>query len=400
MKIQQRISIWWGPPKEFTTDKQERRVSWLELFFDLVFVIAIARTTHLLAHRLSFEGFTENLFLFILIYWGWLNGSLHHDLHGNQGLRTRLMTLWQMMIIASLAIVLYKMHENYTEVTLVFIIMQLFVTYMWWSVGLYDKTHRKYSWPYTTLFLLSAALMALSLLMPNVWLPYICTVVAVCNYAPPFIAHLLLTRSAMRLDLSNSMFERLGLFTIIIFGELVVGVVNGIDAIENLQFWDWINFALGVSAVFSLWWIFFTLVSSREVKEGFNKGSLLELLYIPTLMSLGFIAASMPSFFAGHSAINNLQQLMAIGISVFMACIFFIMRLLVYPGVFDTLKKPMGISLLVTAGLFMTLAFMNLHTSVTGYFTIIIVVLVLEITFLNYVYYGKLLRKGINPLDV
>lgn len=400
MKINNRISIWWGPPKDFTTDKQERRVSWLELFYDLVYVIAIARISHLLAHHLSFEGFLENIFLFIMVYWGWLNGSQYHDLHGNQGLRTRLMTLWQMMIIAALAIMLDKIHENYNGLIIIFMIMQLFICYMWWSVGFYDKSHRKYSKPYTTLFLISFCLMGVSLILPKGWLPVLFTVVFVCNYTPPFIAHRLLSRSAMRLDLSSSMFERLGLFTIIVFGELVVGVVNGFGSFEVLGFWDWVNFALGIAVVFSLWWIFFTLVSSREGKEGFNNATVLELLYIPALIALGFIAASMPSFFSGGEHAEGVQQLLWFGISAFLGCIFLIMGLLVYPSVFDTLKKPMRLSLLITALVFLCVSALGFHISTTWYLVITELVLVAEITFLNYRYYGMLLKSGIDPSEV
>ena len=400
MELKKNISIWWGPPKDFNPKQDKRRVSWLELFYDLVYVIAIARITHHLSHNMSFEGFTENICLFSLIFWGWLNGSLHHDLHGNQGLRTRLMMLWQMMIIAALSIAINKTQENYTLVTIIFMIMQLYITYQWWSVGLYDKSHRKYSWPYTTLFLIAFCLMGISLSVSHYWLRLLFPLVLICNYIPPFIAHKLLLRSSQRLDLSSSMFERLGLFTIIIFGELVLGVVNGIGEIETLTFTSWINFAIGISAVFSLWWIFFTFVSSREVKKGLARASLLEILYIPTLIALGFIAAALPAFLAENDFTYNLQQILGFGIAAFLLCIFLIMKLLEYPDVFDTLKKPMRFSLLVTSILFFLLSLIQLDISVTWYLSLTVFILSVEITYLNYKYYRKLIKKGIDPSEV
>src|SRR6185436_3886800 len=112
--------------------------------------------------------------LFILIFWGWLNGSLYHDLHGSAGLRTRLMTLWQMMIIAALAITIDQSSSKlYANTTIVFMIMQLFITYLWWSVGFYDREHRKYNRPYTIFFLVAFALMGASLVLPQQWLKLI-----------------------------------------------------------------------------------------------------------------------------------------------------------------------------------------------------------------------------------
>ena len=171
-------------------------------------------------------------------------------------------------------------------------IMQFYITYMWWSIGIYDKEHRRYNLPFTILFLLSLALMGLSLTVSHEWLKMLVPLVMICNYAPPFIAHRLLRRASLDLNLSSSMSERLGLFTIIVFGELVFGVVNGISTMHVADLSTWLNFALAIAIVFALWWIFFTLASNREAKKGFVNATLLELLYIPTLISLGLVAAS------------------------------------------------------------------------------------------------------------
>lgn len=191
--------------KKFKTERKERRVSWLELFYDLVYVIAISKITHRFSENITPDGFLEFACFFVLIYWGWLNGSLHHDLHGNQGLRTRLMMLWQMMIISALSIVLDQSeHHQYKSITIVLMIMQGFITYLWWSVGLYDKNHRRYSWPYTTLYLASLALLLVSMFLSSWWLWILLPLIIICNYTPPFISHILLKRSSKRLDLSTA----------------------------------------------------------------------------------------------------------------------------------------------------------------------------------------------------
>ena len=216
-----------GTTQKFDPHFEERRISWLELFYDLVYVIAISRITHHLAMHISLEGLLQYACLFILIFWSWLNGSLYYDIHGSEGLRTRLMTLWQVMIIAALAVTIDQPSATaYVNTTIVFMIMQLYITYLWWSVGFYDRSHRRYNRPYTILFLIALALMALSLFVPRPWVKLIAIIVIICNYTPPFIAHRLLRKSSLDLSLSSSMSERLGLFTIIVFGEVVLGVVN------------------------------------------------------------------------------------------------------------------------------------------------------------------------------
>jgi len=382
-------ATWWGPPKKFDPHFQERRISWLELFYDLIYVIAISRITHHLAMHISFEGFLQYACLFFLIFWGWLNGSLYYDIHGSEGLRTRLMTLWQVMIIAALAVTIDQPSPTaYVNTTIVFMIMQLYITYLWWSVGLYDRSHRRYNRPYTILFLLALALMVLSLFVPRPWVKLIAIIVIVCNYTPPFIAHRLLRKSSLNLSLSSSMAERLGLFTIIVFGEVVLGVVNGISKVNDLNFSTWLNFALALSIVFALWWIFFAMTSNRNAKTGFVNATLLELLCIPTLMSLGLIAARFSYLFDPKETDLSLNIIFCSAIATFLTGISLMMGLLVYADIFNPIKKSARRSLLVTALVLFGWSLVNLKLDTIYHLIAVMVILLVEIIYLTSLYYN------------
>ncbi len=390
---------WWGPPKEFDKPIEDRRVSWLELFFDLVYVIAISRITQQLSHKVNVAGFLEYASLFLLIFWGWLNGSMYYDLHGNEGLRTRLMTLWQTMIIAALAITIGHLQgRRYFNTTIALMIMQLFITYLWWSVGLYDKRHRKYNRPYTVFYLLALALMSLSLFVTQQWLKIIVPVVLLCNYLPPFISQVLLRRSSVALDLSSSMYERLGLFTIIIFGEVVSGVVNGISTIGVPDFLSWLHFALAIIIVFTLWWVFFTLTANRQAKKGFLNATLLELLYIPALMSLGLIAVCFSRFFDAGETAKSLYAIFAYALAIYFISISFMMGLIEYPVIVDKIKGRVRISLSVTALLFFIGGWINVSADMLYFFLIVITILIAEILYLNLLYYSLNIEKKSEPL--
>lgn len=396
MRISKNTDAWWGPPKKFEPIQKERRISWLELFFDLVYVIAISRITHHLAVHLSLESFLEYCCLFTLIYWGWLNGSIYHDLHGNEGLRTRLITLWQMMIIAAIVIALEIQpdpHHHY--LLIVFMIMQLYITYLWWSVGLYDKEHRRYSWPYILLYLISFGLMACSLFLPDNSLQYIIPLILICNYSPPFISYFFLNRLSGEFNLSSSMFERLGLLTIILFGELVLGVVNGVSGIKTFDFLLWLNFALAMSIAFALWWIFFTVIAAREVKDNILRASLLELIYLPTIIALGFLAAIFTTFF-GEASTVDLQPLFGYGIAAFLICISLLTGLLKYPKTFDDLISQLRFSIFITGIVFIIFSLLHFSLSQTWYLISVIVILTMEILFLNFKYYKRVAQEGIN----
>ena len=50
---------------------EEQRATWLELFFDLVYVFAITQLSHALLGDLSIDGALRTLFLLLVIWWAW-----------------------------------------------------------------------------------------------------------------------------------------------------------------------------------------------------------------------------------------------------------------------------------------------------------------------------------------
>jgi len=60
---------------------QEKRVAWVELFFDLVFVVAVTQVSGLLHDDHSWSGAARALVVFIPIYWAWVGTTMHANLH-------------------------------------------------------------------------------------------------------------------------------------------------------------------------------------------------------------------------------------------------------------------------------------------------------------------------------
>ncbi|MEO8516889.1 MAG: low temperature requirement protein A [Flavobacterium sp.] len=388
-------SDWWGPPKKFSAKSEERKISWLELFYDLVYVIAISKMTHHLATHLNVSGFLDYTYFFAMIFWGWLNGSQYHDLHGTTGLTTILMTLWQMLIVAGLVVTIGSSSQNLVfNANIAVMALQLFITYLWWSVGIYDKEHRQLNKPYTFFFLASFALMFLTLFLEQPYLRIVFFITLILNFIPPFIIYRILKGRNVDFSLSASMTERLGLFTIIIFGEVVLGVINGVSALNQISVQIGINFVLAILIVFALWWLFFTLVSDRPCKKGFQKSSLMQIFYIPTLMALGIISVAFTGLFENdlHPE-NNQTDLIKIGfgtaICVFLLGVNILLYFLEYTPKFEAFKKRIQRILSVTIVGFAILTLAKIHFSLLCYLGTILGVLLIAIIALNQSWYAK-----------
>jgi low temperature requirement protein LtrA len=338
-------NIWWGPPKKFSTRVAERKISWLELFYDLVYVIVISKVTHYLAEHSNWAGLLDYAYMFAMIFWGWYNGSMHHDLHGSPGIRTRFMTLWQMMAVGALAVTLDSPPESIlNRTTLAIMFLQLFITYLWWSVGIYDKQHRELNKPYTYWFLAAFALLIVTFWVPFPYKRIVFLTALGVNYLPFALTARRLKRDKMEFSLSSNMTERLGLFTIIVFGEAILGVVNSVTHIPDLTFHVWLCFGLGILIVFALWWIFFSTIADRECKKGMWAGNIISFFYIPMLASLGMVGASFPALMENMITKENcfsspLQIVFGTSIAVFLCCITMISAFLVHPHEYEKSKK-------------------------------------------------------------
>ncbi|MEO9125369.1 MAG: low temperature requirement protein A [Microcoleus sp.] len=63
--------IWWQKPQIRTDEEQHfyQKVSWLELFLDLIFVVIMAELSHNLAGDLSWVGTGKYILLFLPAWW-------------------------------------------------------------------------------------------------------------------------------------------------------------------------------------------------------------------------------------------------------------------------------------------------------------------------------------------
>ncbi|PIR97452.1 MAG: hypothetical protein COT91_01445 [Candidatus Doudnabacteria bacterium CG10_big_fil_rev_8_21_14_0_10_41_10] len=68
-------NIFVSPIAKIKEDVGHRHATWIELFYDLVFVISMARLTEFLVEHLLINGFLSFLLLFVPVWWAWV-GSI------------------------------------------------------------------------------------------------------------------------------------------------------------------------------------------------------------------------------------------------------------------------------------------------------------------------------------
>jgi len=84
-------------------DKGHRQTTWLELFFDLAFVISIAALTAMLAHNPTFRGLVIYVGLFFPLFWAWNQLTWYAAHFDNNDVFFRVMYLGAILSVLILA---------------------------------------------------------------------------------------------------------------------------------------------------------------------------------------------------------------------------------------------------------------------------------------------------------
>ena len=221
----------WRPPRAHGEIIHDRSVSFLELLYDLVYVAVVSQAAVTLAADVSVGRFIEFAIVFTLIWIAWINGSLYLELHGREDGRTRSFVFVQMGILALIAVFAANAATTSgTAFAVAYVAFLLVQAWMWNSVRGQDTPEvARVSRQYVVALLAMAALIAISVFLePGARL--IMWAVTCGAWIGAMV--ILGTRSrSFRLNVvpTHSMVERFGLFVIIVLGEVVFGVVDGLS---------------------------------------------------------------------------------------------------------------------------------------------------------------------------
>jgi low temperature requirement protein LtrA len=236
--------------------EDEHRVAPLELFFDLVFVLAITQVTLFFSKHLTATGFAEGLVLLALLWWSWVGYSWLTNAIDTEDTRTRLSFF---VAMAAFTVVALSIPRAYGDDALTFAIAYAITRVM--QVGLYaygtddDDPNHGAILRLAPGFLASSALIVAGALVGGDAQLWIWLAAIVLDVATPLI------RGAEGFRVHAGHFaERHGLILIIALGESIVALGSGVEA-DDVDGALIAGAALGVAAAAALWWAYFDIVA-------------------------------------------------------------------------------------------------------------------------------------------
>ena len=251
-----------APMREFDVD--ERSATWLELFFDLCFVAAIAALADGLHADPTLQGLWHFVALFVPVWWVWMEFTWFATAWDNDDVLHRLGMLVAMLLMIVLAAGIPRVYEQRDELfVLAYVGLQGVLVLMFARVLPHAGAARRFARNYMIGDAVGGLIMLSSLLVDPplrywVWALALLELMA----APVFAVR---AYQGQPFD-SRHIPERYGLFTIIVLGESVVVVAARLGDVA-LDGGAIASALLGFGIAAAVWWSYFETVSSTSLSR-------------------------------------------------------------------------------------------------------------------------------------
>ncbi|MCW2144422.1 Low temperature requirement protein LtrA [Actinoplanes cyaneus] len=234
----------------------------LELFFDLVFVVAVSIASVQLHHALTEghagHGVLSYALVFFGIWWAWMNFTWFATSYGADDWLYRVLTFLQMggVLVLAAGVEPAFTDDHWAVVTIGYVVMRVAMIAQWLRASRFAGPNRATTLRYAAGIAIVQVFWIVRLFLPDDVQPFLHPILILAELAVPVIAE----RSGWTPWHPHHITERYGLFTLIVLGESLLASANAI--IEALHDDQALAPLISISVMTlvvtcALWWIYF-----------------------------------------------------------------------------------------------------------------------------------------------
>jgi len=265
-----------------------RHATWLELFFDLVFVAVIGVVTHDLAHthdgHIGLEQLIRFPLVFIPVWWVWMTHTLYANRFDKDNREHRLFSLAIMAVMVVLSTFAEtSLSQGFIYFTALYALLRFMLALLYWFAHKQDTDELVFA-KELSFAITAGAIVSLSSIFIEGYLKYVIFYVG--------IALDILLQFRLRVKLHNKpldrehFVERIGLLAIIILGESMIAMVASLSH-EQWNLSDIISASTGFVLIGMIWWIYFDSFPILERAKKITTGNV--LIYTHLLLCMGLL---------------------------------------------------------------------------------------------------------------
>jgi low temperature requirement protein LtrA len=312
-----RASAYDGPVHDLRYFDPHRRATWLELFFDLIFVVALRDAGEILSEtdggRIAPQQLLDFVLLFLPLWWIWAGHTIYANRFDTDSRQHRLSTLLIMFLLIVISSQISAgAQDHFALAVACYCGARLIIAAMYLVSRRKHHDRGGFASTVGSVFAIGAAISLCSVLLTPPWNYLVFYAGVVFDMA----ALVLLDRRLHVVPVHTPhLVERVGLLTIIMLGESVISISAALADIA----WHQSNVVAAVSGfimVSAIWWIYydsFPLLEQRRLTTGHS------ILYSHFLLfvGLGLLAALIRHAVLDDLDPGDFRQLAAAGTVLF-----------------------------------------------------------------------------------
>jgi len=280
------------PPRLLTTHEVgERRATWLELFFDLVFVVAITQLSHELVLHHSTAGFLRFAGLFIPVYVAWQGYMAYATRFDTDDLAFRVAYFAAMLAVAAMAVLIDDVARgvNSAGFAVAYVVLRSIMLALYWRAWRAVPDARPLIRFYGAGYGAGVAVWLASLAVGTPVRYVVWGLALTLELSLPPLS----TQLHRRIPTSaRHRPERWALFTLIVLGESVVAVAVGVSG-ASWRVSSASTAVLGFAAVAAIWWLYFDRQADIVLRGSTMSIVVYSYAHIPLLMGLAGMSAGL-----------------------------------------------------------------------------------------------------------
>lgn len=259
--------------KQFLYNAEGRHATWLELFFDLIFVVALGQVTHFFSHahdgHLPEGTWQSFLLIFIALWWIWVGHTVYANRFDTDSRKQRVATLILMFVVILISGTVEVDMNNPRLFVGLYVVARLMIAGFYFASSRSAREREVFAGKKGMLITIGALISLCSIFFSPPVSVFVFFAGILFDMVVPF-----LVRSKLNfcpIDREH-MVERVGLLGIILLGESVISLSQGISDVQ----WDThtiITASFGFMLICMIWWIYFDsfplLTHSKRDPNGF-----------------------------------------------------------------------------------------------------------------------------------
>ncbi len=256
-------SVLVNPILSRSVHEPNRAATPLELFYDLVYVVAIAFLAGQLHHSLTDWHHVQMsilmyFWIFWCIWWPWNTYTFFASGYDTDDAQFRLASFMQMIgvIIIAIGIKPAFQSQDFMLIMLGYVVMRIPYILMWLKVARDDEGSRRVALRYAIGVFIVQCGWTLTVLFYQSWTAWVLLLIA--ELLVPWFAERSTDKGKNTKYHPEHLEERMGLLTIIVLGESILASVNAFDsAFKSFTPELGMSISGALLILFSMWWLYF-----------------------------------------------------------------------------------------------------------------------------------------------